>query len=185
MDQNLDKESPEYLEALAQATEELEFCVNLCKSRVMMVTCFDISMSSAAGTQEGLREVEVWGQKKVEVEKEEEVRRQRKKKCSSQCIDSTGIKNKRQRRGERSFTLKQFKSWPPSYSASLSRTCKEKRSVSTNDVASMIRQWPSLIQKSMNDTWKCLFISFFFLLIIFHMVQVSSAYLSKPWTYCF
>ncbi|XP_023141706.2 kinesin-like protein KIF26A isoform X2 [Amphiprion ocellaris] len=58
VDQNLDKESPEYLEALAQATEELEFCVNLCKSHVMMVTCFDISMS-ASGTQEGLREVEV------------------------------------------------------------------------------------------------------------------------------
>nr|XP_020446632.1 kinesin-like protein KIF26A isoform X2 [Monopterus albus] len=58
VDQNLDKESPEYLEALAQATEELEFCVNLCKSRVMMVTCFDISMPTC-GTQEGLREVEV------------------------------------------------------------------------------------------------------------------------------
>nr|XP_040055695.1 kinesin-like protein KIF26A isoform X2 [Gasterosteus aculeatus aculeatus] len=58
VDQNLDKESPEYLEALAQATEELEFCVNLCKSRVMMVTCFDISMPKS-GTQEGLREVEV------------------------------------------------------------------------------------------------------------------------------
>ncbi|KAG7238540.1 hypothetical protein INR49_030813 [Caranx melampygus] len=58
VDQNLDKESPEYLEALAQATEELEFCVNLCKSRVMMVTCFDISMPTS-GIQEGLREVEV------------------------------------------------------------------------------------------------------------------------------
>uniref|UniRef100_UPI003AAE7675 kinesin-like protein KIF26A n=1 Tax=Centroberyx gerrardi TaxID=166262 RepID=UPI003AAE7675 len=58
VDQDLDKESPEYLEALGQATEELEFCVNLCKSRVMMVTCFDISMP-ASGTQEGLREVEV------------------------------------------------------------------------------------------------------------------------------
>ncbi|KAM9356391.1 kinesin-like protein KIF26A [Pholidichthys leucotaenia] len=58
VDQSLDKESPEYLEALAQATEELEFCVNLCKSRVMMVTCFDISMPPSV-TQEGLREVEV------------------------------------------------------------------------------------------------------------------------------
>ncbi|XP_058470899.1 kinesin-like protein KIF26A isoform X1 [Solea solea] len=58
VDQNLDKESLEYLEALAQATEELEFCVNLCKSHVMMVTCFDISMSTP-GVQEGLREVEV------------------------------------------------------------------------------------------------------------------------------
>lgn len=54
----MDKESPEYLEALAQATEELEFCVNLCKSRVMMVTCFDISMPTP-GAQEGLREIEV------------------------------------------------------------------------------------------------------------------------------
>ncbi|KAM6912878.1 kinesin-like protein KIF26A isoform 2-T2 [Xenentodon cancila] len=59
VDQNLDKESPEYLEALMQATEELEFCVNLCKSHVMMVTCFDISMPLASGAQEGLREVEV------------------------------------------------------------------------------------------------------------------------------
>lgn len=58
VDQNLDKESPEYLEALAQATEELEFCVNLCKSRVMMVTCFDISIPTP-GAQEGRREVEV------------------------------------------------------------------------------------------------------------------------------
>ncbi|XP_028293559.1 kinesin-like protein KIF26A isoform X1 [Gouania willdenowi] len=58
VDQSLDKESPEYLEALAEATEELEFCVNLCKSHVMMVTCFDISMSTPI-TQEGLREVEV------------------------------------------------------------------------------------------------------------------------------
>ncbi|XP_014889678.1 kinesin-like protein KIF26A isoform X2 [Poecilia latipinna] len=59
VDQSMDKESPDYLEALAQATEELEFCVNLCKSHVMMVTCFDISMPSTPGTQEGLREVEV------------------------------------------------------------------------------------------------------------------------------
>ncbi|XP_068607895.1 kinesin-like protein KIF26A [Brachionichthys hirsutus] len=58
VDQSLEKESPEYLEALAQATEELEFCVNLCKSHVMMVTCFDISMPTP-GAQEGRREVEV------------------------------------------------------------------------------------------------------------------------------
>ncbi|XP_068194463.1 kinesin-like protein KIF26A isoform X3 [Antennarius striatus] len=58
VDQSLDKESPEYLEALAQATEELEFCVNLCKSRVMMVTCFDISMPTS-GAQEGRHKVEV------------------------------------------------------------------------------------------------------------------------------
>ncbi|RVE57171.1 hypothetical protein OJAV_G00213890 [Oryzias javanicus] len=59
VDPSMDKESIEYLEALAQVTEDLEFCVNLCKSRVMMVTCFDISMPSTPGTQEGLREVEV------------------------------------------------------------------------------------------------------------------------------
>lgn len=58
VDHSLDKDSPEYLEALAQATEELEFCVNLCKSHVMMVTCFDIS-TSQPGAQEGLREIEV------------------------------------------------------------------------------------------------------------------------------
>uniref|UniRef100_A0AAV2JE61 Kinesin motor domain-containing protein n=1 Tax=Knipowitschia caucasica TaxID=637954 RepID=A0AAV2JE61_KNICA len=59
LDQSLDKESPEYVEALAQATEELEFCVNLCKSHVMMVTCFDISTSSPPVAQEGLREIQV------------------------------------------------------------------------------------------------------------------------------
>uniref|UniRef100_A0A4W5JPV9 Kinesin family member 26A n=1 Tax=Hucho hucho TaxID=62062 RepID=A0A4W5JPV9_9TELE len=59
VDQDLDKESQEYLQALGQVTEELEFCVNLCKSRVMMVTCFDISVASPPDTQEGLREVEV------------------------------------------------------------------------------------------------------------------------------
>ncbi|MBN3288792.1 KI26A protein, partial [Polyodon spathula] len=53
----LDEESQEYLEALEQATEELEYCVNLCKSHVMMVTCFDIGMVS--DMQDGLREVEV------------------------------------------------------------------------------------------------------------------------------
>ncbi|KAJ8274921.1 hypothetical protein COCON_G00095460 [Conger conger] len=53
----LDKESQEYLEALAQATGELEYCVNLCKSRVMMETCFDIEVTSR--TQGGLRELQV------------------------------------------------------------------------------------------------------------------------------
>ncbi|KAJ7988210.1 hypothetical protein DPEC_G00321240 [Dallia pectoralis] len=42
VDSDLDKESQEYLELLEQATGELEFCVNLCKSRIMMETCFDI-----------------------------------------------------------------------------------------------------------------------------------------------
>ncbi|TSR99388.1 Kinesin-like protein KIF26A [Bagarius yarrelli] len=42
VDTDLDPESQDYLEALVQATEDLEFCVNLCKSRVMMETCFDV-----------------------------------------------------------------------------------------------------------------------------------------------
>ncbi|XP_074852506.1 kinesin-like protein KIF26A [Carettochelys insculpta] len=57
VDPHLDKESQEYLEALEQVTEELEQCVNLCKSHVMIVTCFDIGMISDA--QDGAREVEV------------------------------------------------------------------------------------------------------------------------------
>ncbi|KAM9339375.1 kinesin-like protein KIF26A [Symphorus nematophorus] len=59
VDQDLDRESQEYLEALAQATAELEYCVNLCKSRVMMETCFDIAVTTAAATQGGQQEVEV------------------------------------------------------------------------------------------------------------------------------
>ncbi|TRY82092.1 hypothetical protein DNTS_014922 [Danionella cerebrum] len=57
VDRDLNEESQEYLEALEQATTELECCVNLCKSRVMMVTCFDIH--SPPDVQEGPREVEV------------------------------------------------------------------------------------------------------------------------------
>ncbi|KAM3842568.1 kinesin-like protein KIF26A [Diretmus argenteus] len=59
VDQDLDKESQEYLEALAQATAELEYCVNLCKSRVMMETCFDIAAPAAVVTPGGQQEVEV------------------------------------------------------------------------------------------------------------------------------
>ncbi|XP_045915856.1 kinesin-like protein KIF26A [Micropterus dolomieu] len=60
VDQDLDRESQEYLEALAQATADLEYCVNLCKSRVMMETCFDIAaMTAAATVQGGQQEVEV------------------------------------------------------------------------------------------------------------------------------
>ncbi|XP_049913361.1 kinesin-like protein KIF26A [Epinephelus moara] len=60
VDQDLDRESQEYLEALAQVTAELEYCVNLCKSRVMMETCFDIAVTlAAAATQGGQQEVEV------------------------------------------------------------------------------------------------------------------------------
>ncbi|CAI5684816.1 unnamed protein product [Oreochromis niloticus] len=60
MDQDLDCESQEYLEALAQATGELEYCVNLCKSRLMMETCFDITVMTAGAAAQGSRqEVEV------------------------------------------------------------------------------------------------------------------------------
>ncbi|XP_030628040.1 kinesin-like protein KIF26A [Chanos chanos] len=58
VDPDLDKESQDYLEALAQATGELEFCVNLCKSRVMMETCFDIIVPTREA-QGGQQEVEV------------------------------------------------------------------------------------------------------------------------------
>ncbi|KAL8168891.1 UNVERIFIED_CONTAM: Kinesin-like protein kif26a [Gekko kuhli] len=57
VDPDLDKESQDYLEALELVTDELEQCVNLCKSHVMIVTCFDIGVTS--DTQEGAREVEV------------------------------------------------------------------------------------------------------------------------------
>ncbi|CAJ1077787.1 kinesin-like protein KIF26A [Xyrichtys novacula] len=60
VDQDLDRESQEYLEALSQVTAELEYCVNLCKSRVMMETCFDI-----AGTSDNT--AALGGQQEVEV----------------------------------------------------------------------------------------------------------------------
>ncbi|KAL0965094.1 hypothetical protein UPYG_G00276720 [Umbra pygmaea] len=53
VDDDLEKESPEYLEALEQATGDLEYCVNLCKSRVMMETCFDIVVPVAGIAQGG------------------------------------------------------------------------------------------------------------------------------------
>ncbi|XP_069494237.1 kinesin-like protein KIF26A isoform X4 [Ambystoma mexicanum] len=57
LDPGLDTESQEYLDALEQVTEDLDDCVNLCKARIMMVTCFDIGMIGDA--QDGAREVEV------------------------------------------------------------------------------------------------------------------------------
>lgn len=57
MDPGLEEESQEYLEALEQVTEDLELCVNVCKSHVMMVTCFDIGMIT--DQQDGGKEVEV------------------------------------------------------------------------------------------------------------------------------
>lgn len=57
VDPGLEEESQEYLEALEQVTEDLELCVNVCKSHVMMVTCFDIGMIT--DQQDGGKEVEV------------------------------------------------------------------------------------------------------------------------------
>ncbi|XP_078089320.1 kinesin-like protein KIF26A [Mustelus asterias] len=57
VDLDLDKESLEYLEALEEVTEELEQRVNLCKARIMMVTCFDIGVITEAN--DGPREVQV------------------------------------------------------------------------------------------------------------------------------
>lgn len=57
VDPDLDKESQDYLEALEFVTDELEQCVNVCKSHIMIVTCFDIAVISDA--QDGVREVEV------------------------------------------------------------------------------------------------------------------------------
>ncbi|KAF0024036.1 hypothetical protein F2P81_024666 [Scophthalmus maximus] len=56
VDQNRDHESQDYLEALVQATAELENRVDLCKSRVMMETCFDIAVTTAAASHGGQRE---------------------------------------------------------------------------------------------------------------------------------
>ncbi|KAM9354908.1 kinesin-like protein KIF26A [Pholidichthys leucotaenia] len=46
VDHDLDADSQEYLEVLAQTTAELELCINLCKSCLMMETCFDITMTT-------------------------------------------------------------------------------------------------------------------------------------------
>ncbi|XP_023561426.1 kinesin-like protein KIF26A isoform X2 [Octodon degus] len=57
VDPELEPESAEYLVALERATAALEQCVNLCKAHVMMVTCFDISVTTTAtmpGAQEWL-----------------------------------------------------------------------------------------------------------------------------------
>ncbi|KAM6915499.1 kinesin-like protein KIF26A [Xenentodon cancila] len=51
VDQDLEQESQEYLESLAQVTAELECCINLCKSRIMMETCFDVAMTTIGGHQ--------------------------------------------------------------------------------------------------------------------------------------
>lgn len=43
VDRDLDRDSQEYLEALAGATAELQDYVTLCKSHLMMETCFDVT----------------------------------------------------------------------------------------------------------------------------------------------
>uniref|UniRef100_A0A8C5YXC2 Kinesin family member 26A n=1 Tax=Marmota marmota marmota TaxID=9994 RepID=A0A8C5YXC2_MARMA len=58
VDPELEPESAEYLVALERATAALEQCVNLCKAHVMMVTCFDISVATAAAVP-GPQEVDV------------------------------------------------------------------------------------------------------------------------------
>lgn len=43
MEQVLQLDSLEYLEALEGVTERLESRVNFCKAHLMMITCFDIT----------------------------------------------------------------------------------------------------------------------------------------------
>ncbi|XP_037687630.1 kinesin-like protein KIF26A isoform X2 [Choloepus didactylus] len=58
VDPALEPESAEYLAALERITAALEQWVNLCKAHVMMVTCFDISVTAPAATP-GPQEVDV------------------------------------------------------------------------------------------------------------------------------
>ncbi|KAM5239866.1 LOW QUALITY PROTEIN: kinesin-like protein KIF26A [Hipposideros larvatus] len=58
VDPELEPESAEYLVALERATAALEQHVNLCKAHVMMVTCFDISVTAPAAIP-GPQEVDV------------------------------------------------------------------------------------------------------------------------------
>ncbi|XP_030201117.1 LOW QUALITY PROTEIN: kinesin-like protein KIF26A [Gadus morhua] len=48
-EQHLDQESQEYLEVLLRTTDELEDVVNVCKARLMMETCFDVSTATGGG----------------------------------------------------------------------------------------------------------------------------------------
>lgn len=52
----------------------------------------------------------------------------------------------------------------------------EKLNVSTNAVACVARQWPSLTQESMNNTWKCLFYCF----VLSHYFSYGAGILSIP-----
>jgi kinesin family protein 26 len=42
--EHMDRDDPDYLEALEKETNILEKRVEACKSRIMMVTCFDINL---------------------------------------------------------------------------------------------------------------------------------------------
>lgn len=42
--EHMDRDDPDYLEALEKETSILEKRVEACKSRIMMVTCFDINV---------------------------------------------------------------------------------------------------------------------------------------------
>lgn len=173
VDPNLEKESPEYLEALAQATEELEFCVNLCKSRVMMVTCFDISMPTP-GAPEGRREVEVWGRK--------ESRRGETRKWENKGWRdvSLGRRTTSDRDGTRVDLCMKTEEI---YSASLPRTWEMK---CEHKCFCLPGKAVAITYSRVNEQHlEVPFLLFLFWVIIFHMVQVSSAYLGKPWTYCF
>ena len=42
--EQMDRDDPHYLQALEKETQILEKRVEACKSRIMMVTCFDINV---------------------------------------------------------------------------------------------------------------------------------------------
>ncbi|XP_035667715.1 kinesin-like protein KIF26B [Branchiostoma floridae] len=44
VEEEMDWEDPNYVEALEDETERLEKRVNVCKSHIMMVTCFDVKI---------------------------------------------------------------------------------------------------------------------------------------------
>ncbi|KAG7256401.1 hypothetical protein CRUP_008884 [Coryphaenoides rupestris] len=53
-EQLLDQESQEYLEVLVRTTAELEDHVNICKARLMMETCFDVTPATGGAARRGL-----------------------------------------------------------------------------------------------------------------------------------
>jgi len=53
-EQLLDQESQEYLEVLVRTTAELQDHVNVCKARLMMETCFDVTPATGGAARRGL-----------------------------------------------------------------------------------------------------------------------------------